>query len=55
MPKQKTRKSVLNRFKVTIKVRGGGLSGQAGAIRHGLARALVSFDQNFRKKPEGKA
>ena len=40
----------VNRFKVTIKVRGGGLSGQAGAIRHGLARALVSFDQNFRKK-----
>lgn len=40
----------LNRFKATILVRGGGLSGQADAIKHGLARALVEFDQNFRKK-----
>lgn len=40
----------LNRFKVTIKVKGGGLRGQADAIRHGLARALVLFDPNFRKK-----
>ena len=29
-------------------VRGGGNSGQAGAIRHGIARALVDFDENFR-------
>lgn len=40
----------LNRFKVTVKVKGGGLRGQAEAIRHGLARALVLFDSNFRKK-----
>lgn len=40
----------LNRFKATVLVRGGGLSGQADAIKHGLARALVEFDQNFRKK-----
>jgi len=40
----------LNRFKVTVKVRGGGTRGQAEAIRHGLARALVKFDPNFRKK-----
>lgn len=40
----------LNRFKATAIVRGGGLSGQADAIKHGLARALVLFDQNFRKK-----
>ncbi len=40
----------LNRFKVTAKVRGGGVRGQAEAIRHGLARALVKFDPNFRKK-----
>ena len=33
---------------VKITVRGGGNSGQAGAIRHGIARALVDFDENFR-------
>lgn len=40
----------LNRFKATVVVNGGGLSGQAGAIKHGIARALVEFDLNFRKK-----
>lgn len=40
----------LNRFEVVAKVKGGGLRGQAEAIRHGLARALVLFDFNFRKK-----
>ncbi len=40
----------LNRFRVTIKVQGGGIRGQAEAIRHGLSRALVLFDSNFRKK-----
>lgn len=40
----------INRFKATAKVRGGGVRGQADAIRHGLARALVMFDQNFSKK-----
>lgn len=40
----------LNRFKITAKVGGGGLKGQAEAIRHGLARTLVLFDPNFRKK-----
>ena len=39
-----------NRFKATVKVNGGGISGQADAIKHGLSRALVMFDQNFRKK-----
>lgn len=39
-----------NRFKATIVVHGGGKSGQADAIKHGLARTLVDFDQNFRKK-----
>ena len=39
-----------NRFKATVRVNGGGLSGQADAIKHGLSRALVIFDQNFRKK-----
>lgn len=40
----------LNRFKATVLVNGGGLSGQADAIKHGIARALVKFDLNFRKK-----
>ena len=40
----------MNRFKATVVVRGGGKSGQAGAIKHGLARTLVEFDNNFRKK-----
>lgn len=39
-----------NRFKATIRVKGGGISGQADAIKHGLSRALVLFDLNFRKK-----
>ncbi len=33
---------------MTVNVRGGGLSGQAGAIRHGLARALCAFNPEFR-------
>ena len=40
----------MNRFKVTVVVHGGGKSGQAGAIKHGIAKTLVDFDQNFRKK-----
>lgn len=39
-----------NRFKFTSVVRGGGMAGQAQAISHGLSRALVLFDQNFKKK-----
>ncbi len=38
------------RFKATVQVSGGGMNGQAGAIRHGLSRALVLFDENFSKK-----
>ena len=37
-----------NRFDIRVNVDGGGLSGQAGAIRHGIARALVSSDENLR-------
>ncbi len=38
----------MGRFNVTVKVLGGGTSGQAGAVRHGLARALVQFDPALR-------
>lgn len=40
----------LNRFEVSVKVKGGGIRGQAEAIRHGLARALVKFNPDFSKK-----
>ena len=36
------------KFDIVANVNGGGISGQAGAIRHGLARALVSADENYR-------
>ncbi len=40
----------INRFKATVMVHGGGIAGQAGAIKHGISRALELFDANFRKK-----
>jgi len=40
----------LNRFEATVKVKGGGIRGQAEAIRHGLARTLVKFNPDFSKK-----
>jgi small subunit ribosomal protein S9 len=40
----------LNRFEVTVKVNGGGIRGQAEAVRHGLARTLVKFNPDFSKK-----
>lgn len=39
---------VMNRFDFNITVSGGGNSGQAGAIRHGIARALLSYDEEMR-------
>ena len=36
----------MNRFDIDITVNGGGYSGQAGAIRLGIARALLKFDEN---------
>ncbi len=35
-------------FDVDVNVRGGGISGQAGAIRHGITRALIEFDPELR-------
>ena len=37
-----------NRFNVSVNVRGGGISGQAGAIRLGIARALLKADPDLR-------
>ena len=39
---------------ITCTVEGGGLSGQAGAIRHGIARALVKFEPDLRKNLKSK-
>ena len=37
------------KFDVTVTVAGGGTTGQAGAIRHGLTRALIEYDETLRK------
>ncbi|MCY0901005.1 MAG: 30S ribosomal protein S9 [Firmicutes bacterium] len=39
---------VLGRYDVIANVQGGGISGQAGAIRHGIARALLKVDPDYR-------
>jgi small subunit ribosomal protein S9 len=40
--------STVGRFDIVINVMGGGLSGQAGAVKHGIARALLNVDPAFR-------
>jgi small subunit ribosomal protein S9 len=37
------------RFDVSVKAEGGGIAGQAGAVRHGIARALVEMDESLRE------
>ena len=37
-----------DKFDIVVRVVGGGISGQAGAIRHGLSRALLQYDENLR-------
>ena len=39
---------VEGKFDIVVRVNGGGISGQAGAIRHGLSRALLQYDENLR-------
>jgi len=38
----------LGKYNVTVKVAGGGISGQSGAISHGIARALVEADESLK-------
>ena len=47
--------NALDKYDVTVTVHGGGFTGQAGAIRHGIARALLQADGDFRPelKKEG--
>ena len=42
------RTETANKFDVSVNVSGGGPSGQAGAVRHGIARALLEVDANLR-------
>ena len=40
---------MVDRFDVNVLVDGGGVTGQAGAIRHGITRALIEYDETLRK------
>jgi small subunit ribosomal protein S9 len=42
-----------SKFDVRVNVRGGGPSGQAGAVRHGISRALLEVDPNLRSTLKG--
>ena len=39
---------LVEKIDIDVKVKGGGNFGQAGAIRHGISRALISFDEDLR-------
>lgn len=43
-----------NRFDIKVSVAGGGMNGQAGAIRHGIARALARYEQDIEANDETK-
>jgi small subunit ribosomal protein S9 len=40
---------LLTNFDISVRVDGGGITGQAGAIRHGITRALIEYDESLRK------
>ena len=42
--------AVTGKYDINIRVKGGGVSGQAGAIRHGISRALLVANSDFRGK-----
>jgi len=41
--------SLADKFDISVTVAGGGITGQAGAIRHGVTRALIEYDETLRK------
>lgn len=43
------RANLTSNFDIAVTVSGGGTTGQAGAIRHGLTRALLAYDESLRK------
>jgi small subunit ribosomal protein S9 len=40
----------IDKFSVSVRVKGGGIHAQAEAIRHGISRVLIAFDPDFRKR-----
>ncbi|MBC8414454.1 MAG: 30S ribosomal protein S9 [Nitrospira sp.] len=42
--------AVMGKYDINIRVKGGGITGQAGAIRHGISRALLLIDADYRGK-----
>lgn len=40
--------NMLNSIDLNVTVSGGGISGQAGAVRHGITRALIAYDESLR-------
>ncbi len=40
--------NLVGKFDIVVNVNGGGVSGQAGAVRHGIARALLQYDESLR-------
>ena len=44
----------VSQFDVLVSVAGGGLSGQAGAVRHGIAKALTHFEPELRPDAQGR-
>jgi small subunit ribosomal protein S9 len=40
----------MNKFDIMVNVYGGGISGQAGAVKHGISKALVGYNKEFRAK-----
>jgi len=41
---------MIEKFDINVTVKGGGTTGQAGAIRHGITRALMEFDETLRSE-----
>lgn len=44
---------MIEKFDINVTVAGGGTTGQAGAIRHGITRALMQFDESLRSELRG--
>lgn len=44
---------LMGKFDIEVAVEGGGITGQAGAIRHGITRALMVYDETLRKPLRG--
>jgi small subunit ribosomal protein S9 len=45
--------NTMDKFDIYVNVQGGGVSGQAGAVRHGISRALLEYNQELRGKLKG--